>query len=118
MKRPDVGPEDVPDEIDDELDDMAYDWAEEIVERSKASKIWPPQRHIADGLLNCLRKIYCLEQKEEDIPNIKVTEENQKMLKVQGKPFKCTCGCNVFTEYEPLKYQCNSCQAAYTGEKS
>ena len=41
----------------------------------------------------------------------------QSMLRVDGKLFRCECGCNVFSEYEPLKYVCNSCEALYTGEK-
>jgi len=42
---------------------------------------------------------------------------NQVMPRVNGKHFRCSCGCNVFTEYEPLKYRCNSCDTCYQGEK-
>jgi hypothetical protein len=38
------------------------------------------------------------------------------MPKVDGKHFRCECGCNVFTEYERYKYRCNSCYATYCGE--
>jgi hypothetical protein len=40
----------------------------------------------------------------------------QVMPRVEGKPFRCECGANVFTEYEPFKYRCNGCGATYTGE--
>lgn len=39
------------------------------------------------------------------------------MPRINGVPFRCDCGGNVFTEYKPLKYQCNSCRACYEGEK-
>lgn len=38
------------------------------------------------------------------------------IIKVAGKPFRCECGANVFTEYERLKYSCNGCGAHYQGE--
>src|SRR5690606_24634676 len=41
----------------------------------------------------------------------------QVMPKVDGKSFHCHCGCNVFTEYDYLKYECNSCREKYKGEK-
>jgi hypothetical protein len=43
----------------------------------------------------------------------------QKMLYVDGskKPFRCSCGCNVFTEYKHLRYKCNGCKEVYSGEK-
>jgi len=40
----------------------------------------------------------------------------QVMPKVGGASFCCKCGCNVFTEYEPLRYSCNSCGLEYAGE--
>lgn len=47
---------------------------------------------------------------------LKPTIGKQVMPRVKGKPFRCGCGCNVFTEYERLKYECNSCGAAYAGD--
>ncbi len=47
----------------------------------------------------------------------KPPQAEQVMPRVNGKPFKCDCGCNVFTKTEPLKYRCNSCEATYTGER-
>lgn len=41
----------------------------------------------------------------------------QVMPKVDGKSFRCPCGCNVFTEIAPLKFECNSCKVLYSGEK-
>lgn len=40
------------------------------------------------------------------------------MLKVGGKPFRCTCGANVFTLIAayPDRYSCNGCGTDYIGE--
>jgi hypothetical protein len=35
------------------------------------------------------------------------------MLKINGKRFYCSCGCNVFTKYDKEKYRCNSCETCY-----
>lgn len=40
----------------------------------------------------------------------------QCMPTVNGKPFRCTCGSNVFTRRGEYQYICNGCQAHYTGE--
>ncbi len=40
----------------------------------------------------------------------------QVMPKIKGKSFRCECGCNVFTEYTPLHYKCNACNAKYKGD--
>ena len=38
------------------------------------------------------------------------------MPKVNGKTFRCPCGCNVFhKEEDPNIYICNSCNAKYEG---
>jgi hypothetical protein len=39
------------------------------------------------------------------------------MPKINGKSFRCACGCNVFKEFAPLRYRCNGCQATFSGEK-
>ena len=39
-----------------------------------------------------------------------------RMIYIEGKNFRCDCGCNVFREYEKLKYTCNACNAKYIGE--
>ena len=41
------------------------------------------------------------------------------ILKVAGKPFHCSCGCNVFRKLDPdhpNDYTCNACRAVYTSE--
>lgn len=38
------------------------------------------------------------------------------MLIVSGKPFRCSCGCNVLTLLAPYSYRCNACSAEYQGE--
>ena len=39
---------------------------------------------------------------------------------VGGKPFRCSCGCNVFKRATNagLKYRCNSCRAVYAGDRN
>ena len=49
---------------------------------------------------------------------MKDPEFKQRMLKVDGKSFYCSCGCNVFTEYSKEKYKCNSCDTCYESEIS
>lgn len=41
------------------------------------------------------------------------------MPKVNGKFFRCSCGCNVFhkpDETRPYLFECNSCETWYSGE--
>ena len=39
------------------------------------------------------------------------------MFKVNGVPFRCDCGCNVFQLWQPPhRYTCNSCGAHWVGE--
>lgn len=40
------------------------------------------------------------------------------MVKISGKSFRCSCGCNVFRHFEgdPKLYQCNACEVLYRGE--
>lgn len=39
------------------------------------------------------------------------------MPRVNGKPFRCECGCNVFKELDNLQYRCNACSSVYQGYK-
>jgi hypothetical protein len=40
------------------------------------------------------------------------------ILSVGGKPFRCSCGANVFTKntVRPELYRCNGCEEEYTSE--
>ena len=40
------------------------------------------------------------------------------MLKVDGKPFRCQCGCNVMHRVSGDRdlYQCNACELQYEGQ--
>lgn len=40
----------------------------------------------------------------------------QTTVTVEGEPFRCKCGANVFTEYAPRKYRCNACRREWEGE--
>lgn len=44
-------------------------------------------------------------------------EEEQVMVSVNGKTFRCECGGNVQTKIAPNRFRCNSCLALYIGEK-
>lgn len=41
------------------------------------------------------------------------------MPMIDGRSFRCSCGCNVFRhpEGEPMVFVCNACRARYRGEK-
>ncbi len=42
------------------------------------------------------------------------------MVRIDGKTFRCTCGCNVFRKPDPTDaklFVCNSCGARFRGEK-
>ena len=48
-----------------------------------------------------------------------VTSKSNVMPKINGKCFRCECGCNVFhhpTE-DDLLFECNSCEEWYRGER-
>jgi len=53
----------------------------------------------------------------EDSFNKIMTENNNVTVRVDGKPFRCRCGCNVFQhpEGEPNIYACNACDTWYEG---
>jgi len=51
-------------------------------------------------------------KKHEKNPNI--------LLKVNGKSFRCHCGCNVFhhnEEYDTDIFECNSCHEIYSSKE-
>jgi hypothetical protein len=41
--------------------------------------------------------------------------EGDRILNIEGKPFRCPCGCNVFRKAneDPDVFLCNACQAVY-----
>lgn len=47
------------------------------------------------------------------------TRTLDRMIFLDGakQSFRCDCGGNVFKEYAPGKFRCNSCEATYTGER-
>jgi len=57
------------------------------------------------------------------LTNAKPVSLGDIMVKVNGKTFRCECGCNVFRHpYDPKtqtpildKYNCNGCGTTYTG---
>jgi len=45
--------------------------------------------------------------------------EHDFMPRINGKSFRCDCGCNVFRkESNGSRYKCNACEAQYIGEKT
>lgn len=37
-------------------------------------------------------------------------------LKIAGKPYRCPCGCNVFTKWEENLFECHSCDNLFVTE--
>lgn len=60
---------------------------------------------------------------ERTLTNTKAVPLGDILVKVNGVPFRCNCGCNVFRHpYDPKtqtpildKYNCNGCGTTYTG---
>lgn len=52
-------------------------------------------------------------------PNIKNKKiiNNNTMVNINGKCFYCTCGANVFTQYEDNTFKCHACEAEYEGQE-
>lgn len=38
------------------------------------------------------------------------------MIRIEGKPFRCDCGCNVFRKRAATQYSCNACDNWYAAE--
>lgn len=45
--------------------------------------------------------------------NIEKFEPQSVMPQLNGEPFHCECGCNVFTKINPTDYKCNACPNTY-----
>jgi len=46
------------------------------------------------------------------------TAQENFIIRIAGKVFRCSCGCNVFQKRDPdfpEEYTCNSCGATYEG---
>ena len=57
---------------------------------------------------------------EQEVGPIKLLDGSIKnsTLKIAGKPFRCSCGCNVFHQPDatrPEIYECNACETWYEG---
>lgn len=64
-------------------------------------------KYIIEYLMNVPLSEYIPEQlPESSVP---------AMVKINGKVFRCTCGCNVFTKYKEAMYRCNACGTDYIG---
>lgn len=57
-------------------------------------------------------------KRPEGWPDDAVAPGKDIILRVAGKRFRCSCGCNVFQhpEGEPTVYRCNACGTQYEGE--
>ncbi len=61
------------------------------------------------NLIQCtLEQYYNSEWHKEDM-----------MLNIEGKFFRCRCGCNCFrkSKFNSFRYKCNACQETYTSEE-
>lgn len=45
------------------------------------------------------------------------TKPEQVMPKINGKHYRCECGCNVFARTGPSRLECNGCQAKFSTEQ-
>lgn len=54
---------------------------------------------------------------ELELNDKRYSQLKDKMLFLSNEKhsFRCSCGCNVFKEYETGKYSCNACAACYEG---
>lgn len=63
-----------------------------------------------------MRKHHSSTDDEEPEPGF----DEDHMIRVSGKIFRCPCGCNVFRKPKPVSkpglYVCNSCSDAWLGE--
>ncbi len=60
-----------------------------------------------------------------DLKNEIEVLDNPIMVKIDGKSFRCGCGCNIFRHPESTKglesykkqyiYECNACETLYLG---
>jgi len=54
---------------------------------------------------------------ETAIKNQHVNEENRNStIRIDGKLFRCNCGCNVFAKLSENRYRCNMCKSEYETE--
>ena len=58
--------------------------------------------------------------KEQELRDALTLVDNNRMLWVGGKHFRCHCGCNVFSEYKTGDnkriFECHACGSEYEGE--
>jgi hypothetical protein len=54
---------------------------------------------------------------DELAPREKLSPTEDVIVRIQGKIFRCPCGCNVFRHPDGLPniYRCNSCGNEYEG---
>ena len=55
------------------------------------------------------------ELNQKYLPGMKPPYPRQTMPIVGGRPFRCECNCNVFTQNSPTEFVCNACEATYHG---
>lgn len=75
--------------------------------------------HGAKGLIERINKLLdILEVDKKPKKLSKIDYSSSSFVKIEGKSFKCNCGCNLFHhEYEDKNiYTCNACSQEYQGE--
>jgi len=53
---------------------------------------------------------------EREPPTGAAEGREQATLRVNGEPFRCLCGCNVFTKEREHRYSCNACGEWYASD--
>lgn len=65
---------------------------------------------------------YTIEQLEEEInsrerrADLGTLLDRNVIVKIEGKSFRCPCGCNVFGKYDSGLFECNSCNERYESD--
>lgn len=90
--------------------------AEELLTKKKRAE------ELLDELLTMATPAQIMEMvecREKEGPRTGPDVGPQKMLKVDGRPFRCPlCEANVFTQVREDTYLCNGCGSEYEGEKA
>lgn len=63
------------------------------------------------------RKNKEIEELKERLEKMKTIINDNVLIDVNGKNFKCICGANVFTKYNNNTFRCHLCGREYEGEE-
>lgn len=71
---------------------------------------------LREDLLDMLNAAEQLKHKQQE-PKTGPKHGEQVMVQLEGKTFRCGCGCNVFTRIrDTSSFLCNACKSQWKGE--